>query len=245
MNCSDLVIYEYHFVNTAKTWSDAQQYCREHYTDLATIRNEEELLKLNRPSTFTGIAWIGMFDDPASWKGVMGKDANSWRWSVTGSTSTSLYQNWKSGEPNYNRANEECVFMDSGQWGDAACSDNKPFVCFTAQPGFKNYTFVSTGMSWENAQSYCRQRYTDLVMIEEESENTAVKDLNPSGQMWIGLYRQPWRWSDGSDSTFKNWIDTEPNNYGSQHCVAEKLGQKWIDNACTATYAFHCHRGKE
>ncbi|KAK7883839.1 hypothetical protein WMY93_026962 [Mugilogobius chulae] len=226
------VIYEYHFVNTAKTWSDAQQYCREHYTDLATIRNEEELLKLNRPSTFTGIAWIGMFDDPASWKGVMGKDANSWRWSATGTTSTSLYQNWKSGEPNYNRANEECVFMDSGQWVDAAVqltsllfvSQQEVGLCLVltlapaggqsmfspdsapagAQPGFKNYTFVSTGMSWENAQSYCRQRYTDLVMIEDDSENTAVKDLNPSGQMWIGLYRQPWRWSDGSDSTFKN-----------------------------------------
>uniref|UniRef100_A0A3B4AGX4 C-type lectin domain-containing protein n=1 Tax=Periophthalmus magnuspinnatus TaxID=409849 RepID=A0A3B4AGX4_9GOBI len=84
------LIYMYHFIDVAMTWTEAQQYCRQHYTDLATIHNTEDLDKLTRPSTYTGDAWIGLFDDVASWKGVMGNDSNSWRWSVTGTTSMDL-----------------------------------------------------------------------------------------------------------------------------------------------------------
>uniref|UniRef100_A0A8C6SMU3 C-type lectin domain-containing protein n=1 Tax=Neogobius melanostomus TaxID=47308 RepID=A0A8C6SMU3_9GOBI len=81
-----------------------------------------------------------------------------------------------------------CVFHSEG----SSSWDNCP----------KQYTYISTSKSWEDARSYCRQHYTDLAMIEDESENTAVAAVLVTNQWaWIGLYRQPWRWSDGSDST--------------------------------------------
>ncbi|KAJ0036199.1 hypothetical protein NQD34_004876 [Periophthalmus magnuspinnatus] len=126
----------YHFIDVAMTWTEAQQYCRQHYTDLATIHNTEDLDKLTRPSTYTGAAWIGLFDDVASWKGVMGNDSNSWRWSVTGTTSMGQFQNWYGGEPNNIGGNQECVFMYAGLWLDARCLLHLPFVCFTGKTFF-------------------------------------------------------------------------------------------------------------
>ncbi|KAK7883842.1 hypothetical protein WMY93_026965 [Mugilogobius chulae] len=84
------------------TWSDAQQYCREHYTDLATLENEEDMNKFIIPDGT--LDWIGLFDDPASWKGAMTSDSNSWRWSSTGTTNPGSYQNWASVQPSGSKA---------------------------------------------------------------------------------------------------------------------------------------------
>uniref|UniRef100_A0A3B3ZC39 C-type lectin domain-containing protein n=1 Tax=Periophthalmus magnuspinnatus TaxID=409849 RepID=A0A3B3ZC39_9GOBI len=113
-----VVIYTYHFIDVAMTWTEAQQYCRQHYTDLATIHNTEDLDKLTRPSTY--------------WR-FMGNDSNSWRWSVTGTTSTSQYQNWASGQPDYNSAVEKCLYMNSGLWFDGNCAVHLYFVSFTGE----------------------------------------------------------------------------------------------------------------
>ncbi|KAK7883835.1 hypothetical protein WMY93_026958 [Mugilogobius chulae] len=83
---------------------------------LSLYRCDNDLDRRSATSTYKGDAWIGLFDDTASWKGVMGNDSNSWRWSATGNTSTSQYQNWDTNEPNYSDAIEECVLMRNGFW---------------------------------------------------------------------------------------------------------------------------------
>uniref|UniRef100_A0A8C6WHQ0 C-type lectin domain-containing protein n=1 Tax=Neogobius melanostomus TaxID=47308 RepID=A0A8C6WHQ0_9GOBI len=112
--------------------------------------------------------------------------------------------------------------------------------------GPKQYTYISTSKSWEDARSYCRQHHTDLAMIKDKSENTAVAAVLVTNQWaWIGLYRQPWRWSDGSDSQFTNWGSGQPNNYaGNQHCVWEDNNHKWNDKPCSEKKKFVCHRGE-
>uniref|UniRef100_A0AAV2LW09 C-type lectin domain-containing protein n=1 Tax=Knipowitschia caucasica TaxID=637954 RepID=A0AAV2LW09_KNICA len=89
-----VIVYKY--INLKKTWDDAREYCREHHKDLATLENTEEVKKLQIP--FGHTAWIGLFDDPASWK-QMTSESNSWRWSSTGTTSPGQYQNWNNVQP--------------------------------------------------------------------------------------------------------------------------------------------------
>uniref|UniRef100_A0A3B4B6L7 C-type lectin domain-containing protein n=1 Tax=Periophthalmus magnuspinnatus TaxID=409849 RepID=A0A3B4B6L7_9GOBI len=131
--CSHLPFRRYHFINTPMTWPQAQQYCRQNYADLATFESMEEVQQL-QPTILYSWAWIGLFDDISSWKGVMGKEPNSWRWSATGDHSQSGYQVWSFGEPNYGYRFETCGVIDTnGEWQDQGCELLYGFVCFTGK----------------------------------------------------------------------------------------------------------------
>uniref|UniRef100_A0A3B4A387 C-type lectin domain-containing protein n=1 Tax=Periophthalmus magnuspinnatus TaxID=409849 RepID=A0A3B4A387_9GOBI len=117
--------YEYHYINLEKTWTDAQKYCRGYYTDLATIESAEDA---NRITLLVNWAWIGLTDDPASWRRVLTVDSNSWKWSATETTSPGGYQNFANLEPNNYNAAEWCVFVDGQSgWKDYYCSNKLHF----------------------------------------------------------------------------------------------------------------------
>ncbi|XP_060754230.1 L-selectin-like [Neoarius graeffei] len=97
------VPHRYHFVNENKTWSEAQTYCREKYTDLASINNMEEMIKLDHTlkKETAKQAWIGLQ------RGGTGK----WQWSLADQTfyrDRDTYRNWDSGQPG---GTEFCVLM--------------------------------------------------------------------------------------------------------------------------------------
>ncbi|KAK7883871.1 hypothetical protein WMY93_026994 [Mugilogobius chulae] len=201
------VYYEYHFISTGLTWSAAQQYCRLHYDDLATFTSMDDIQRVSRPSNYI-YAWIGLVDDTASWKGVMGNLSNSWVWSATGTTGG--YQGpWATEEPDFYSANNACVMMRNGLWTDDNCNTGSYcFVCFTGslKPGSKEYILVESLSSWSEALSFCREHYVDLAIIEDESDFNTVANLVTTNWVWIGLSRQPYRWSDNRISNFKIWI---------------------------------------
>lgn len=132
-SCSHLILRQYHYVNLPMNWADAQHYCRLKHIDLATIGSMDDMSRLKRPHMETSLAWIGLSDDPQSWKGVMGNDRNSWRWSATGTTSTTAYHQWAI-QPNNYGGKESCmqVYMD-GTWNDASCHDKIYFICYTGK----------------------------------------------------------------------------------------------------------------
>uniref|UniRef100_A0A3Q3GGY3 C-type lectin domain-containing protein n=1 Tax=Labrus bergylta TaxID=56723 RepID=A0A3Q3GGY3_9LABR len=120
---------EFHYINLKMNWTDAQQYCREKYTDLATI---ESMADNNRvkgtESTFT---WIGLHDDPLSWKGIGGNERNSWRWSSTGEFTERDKHNWRQSEPNSLYGQQHCVVMNSDtSLDDEDCNREFDFVCY-------------------------------------------------------------------------------------------------------------------
>ncbi|MGH0187228.1 UNVERIFIED_CONTAM: hypothetical protein FKN15_023731 [Acipenser sinensis] len=69
----------YTLIEELKTWTEAQQYCREHHTDLVSIKNaseNEEIVKKAQGKPF----WIGLFNEP-------------WKWSHQGDSYT--FHNWR------------------------------------------------------------------------------------------------------------------------------------------------------
>uniref|UniRef100_A0A8C2YXT0 C-type lectin domain-containing protein n=1 Tax=Cyclopterus lumpus TaxID=8103 RepID=A0A8C2YXT0_CYCLU len=87
--------------------------------------------------------------------------------------------------------------------------------------GPNRFVLISTKMTWTEAQSSCREHHTDLALVRNMEENQIVQSLNPI-EVWIGLFRDPWKWSDGSDSSFRKWNPPEPRKPGgsSETCVA-------------------------
>ncbi|PWA20582.1 hypothetical protein CCH79_00011466, partial [Gambusia affinis] len=235
-------VREFHYINTSKTWDEARQYCQEKYTDLAKIESNEDISRLSAPFSYSWV-WFGLRDDPKSWKDTMGSDANSWRWSTTGETGQTTYHTWSLGEPNYGGANEMCVVMTStGQWADRTCSLQKSFICFTKRSR-KEYVYITAQETWSSALTYCRTHHTDLAMIENEAENTEARNANPTtSEVWIGLYRVPWIWADGSQTLFRPWHFSLNNDAGKQHCGTENNVHQWADEDCSVRRPFICHR---
>ncbi|RVE63119.1 hypothetical protein OJAV_G00165250 [Oryzias javanicus] len=245
ISCSEFPLRQYYYVNQVLNWSDAQGYCREKYTDLATFDSMDDLNTLNADFSYTW-AWIGLHDDPAAWKTSMGNESNSWRWSATGQTSRTGFQLWDIYSPDYYEGLETCAAIaGGGLWSDSNCNAAYTFLCFNVtDQNMKNYIFVNETMSWSSAQEFCRENYTDLAMIENQEENTEAQDAKPSSSLvWIGLYREPWTWSDGSLSSFRNWYPSGLNNYdGNQHCVTENPEHEWADDLCSLKRTFVCQQ---
>uniref|UniRef100_A0A8C7XM47 C-type lectin domain-containing protein n=1 Tax=Oryzias sinensis TaxID=183150 RepID=A0A8C7XM47_9TELE len=112
-----------------------------------------------------------------------------------------------------------------------------------------NVTFVhiNTLMTWPVAQSYCREHYTDLASVRNSAENQKIMDLKPAGEdVWIGLAKTSWTWSNGSMTTFQYWSETEPNDQTAA-CVVVFFGNsgKWADARCEQLRPFICYEGKQ
>nr|XP_019958992.1 PREDICTED: macrophage mannose receptor 1-like isoform X5 [Paralichthys olivaceus] len=244
-SCSQFPQRQYRYVHLAMNWTSAQNYCREHHTDLATFESADDLQRLKADFSYEW-AWLGLRDDPRSWRETLGSDANSWRWSATNETSRTGYRPWNQGEPNAGGGLEMCVWMRAdGKWNDARCLEKSHFICYsvTNQKEHK-YHYIELLKTWFSARDFCRERYTDLAMIENNAEHHQVFSVKPAGiTAWIGLYREPWTWSDMSQSSFRNWKRTCPNNYlGNQFCVGENRLHEWNDLPCEEKYSFICHQ---
>ncbi|XP_070696447.1 C-type mannose receptor 2-like [Pempheris klunzingeri] len=228
--------------------TEAQSYCREQYTDLATIHSMKDVDILNNVANLSRMvysedsyrAWIGLYDD-----------LDSWRWSLS---NTSFYKygekefrRWASGEPNNEKGNERCTqIYHDGRWNDVNCDTPLKAVCFDVQGPNVTFVLINISLSWPEAQSYCREHHTDLASVRTMAENQRVKELlGPGEEVWIGLFRESWKWSDGSNSSFRYWSLYEPNNYyGNEMCVMADFGNsgKWEDWSCDKKTAFICYR---
>ncbi|XP_067308195.1 C-type mannose receptor 2-like [Pseudorasbora parva] len=231
---SECVQRQYHFINVNKTWTEAQRYCREKYTDLATVDNMNDMKELNKCVTDGG--------GPLVWIGLQRTSVNKWQWS---SGDPALYLNWGSGQPD---GTDECAFMRNGQWYNGTCSNSWTFICSSSNNMNTGLVFVNQTMNWRDAQSYCRQNHTDLVSVRNQNENQQIQkfinDSHISNEVWIGLFRDSWQWSDQKNFSFRNWSASEPNNFGgNENCAAinNNILRQWIDEPCERQYPFVCH----
>ncbi|KAK7131338.1 hypothetical protein R3I94_016467 [Phoxinus phoxinus] len=230
--------HQYHFVSESKTWTEAQRYCRQNYTDLATIDNMEEMNRLFKTvrGIYYGSAWIGLYDD-----------LNSWKWSLDNATSLGGFKSWYVQQPVNSGGQSLCVSMSYywGVWSEFSCYNTLPFICYDGRVNAStSYVFVYQSKTWHGAQSYCREHHTDLVSIRNEIENYRVQSLLSNYYtIWIGLYRTR-SWSDQSNSSFSNWRTGQPDNAGnSENCTAVSFSDSgnWTDENCSIALAFICY----
>ncbi|XP_042257510.1 secretory phospholipase A2 receptor-like isoform X2 [Thunnus maccoyii] len=115
------------------------------------------------------------------------------------------------------------------------------------------YHFVAQRMNWTEAQTYCRETYTDLVTIENtEDMNQLINTVSSAGnnsQVWIGLYRViDWKWSDGyrgSGAEYRNWGSQDPDFRVDALCVTTgNFSPSWYGDYCTDRRYFVCYKGK-
>ncbi|XP_058865199.1 C-type mannose receptor 2-like [Acipenser ruthenus] len=222
---ADNQIRKHVFVKTLKSWSEAQSYCREKHTDLATVRSQEEtqqLLNIAGASLITE-AWIGLYRD----------GTQNWQWS----NSEDVIYNWT--------AKLFCASINSvGRWEDRVCFEKNAFMCYNETSTItERYTLIEELKNWTEAQQYCREHHTDLVSIKNTSENEDLVKKAQGKPFWIGLFNEPWKWShQGDNYTFHYWSNEQPDNWGgNENCVEIMKSGEWNDCGCISQFPFFCY----
>ncbi|XP_026104413.1 CD209 antigen-like protein C isoform X2 [Carassius auratus] len=108
------------------------------------------------------------------------------------------------------------------------------------------YFFSSEKKSWIESRRYCRERGTDLIIINNREEQDFVKNICGSDHFWIGLtdieVEGRWKWVDGSTLTSGFWVSGEPNNQGTEEDCANTHSSGWFDTKCDSSVKWICEK---
>ncbi|KAK2894318.1 hypothetical protein Q8A73_016802 [Channa argus] len=225
--------HSYFYIKSGVPWADAQKYCRSKHTDLATIQNKKEVDKLNPTLNSQQYVWIGLH-----------ADTEAWRWSLENQDYYGKggggFRNWATGEPNDGGNYQVCVLMTTiGEWADELCTSKLAFICYNgSQITSSDFVLVKDLKTWTEAQLYCRDNYTDLASVRNQVENDEMKMLLTQ-KAWIGLYRNSWKWSDGSINSFSYWYPGAPVSTTAASCICAFYG-KWYNINCNSHFYFLC-----
>jgi hypothetical protein len=117
-----------------------------------------------------------------------------------------------------------------------------------AESAVTQYEYVSTSLTWQEAQANCVRLGGWLVTISSAEENAAVLALSSTGYRWIGLHdtisESHFQWvEDGSLPLYTNWNPGEPNNSGGdEDCTHMYNNGQWNDRTCSARSPSVCER---
>ena len=125
-------------------------------------------------------------------------------------------------------------------------------LCFLICTSEPIYHYIDDKVTWQDAQSYCRERHSDLATISNMRDNNITLDSitnSAENDVWIGLNNNnphgAWRWSGSSNASFYNWKEGEPNGDGKSlhnYCVEMTKDGRWNGVNCNYEQPFVCLR---
>lgn len=118
--------------------------------------------------------------------------------------------------------------------------------CLQTVDAVRHFTVVSQRKNWADAQSYCREKFTDLATIQDAASNAEAQQVAGRGKFWIGLFNTSWRWSLGNeDVSLKTWYTKwAPDEPSPGYCVTISAAGLWTVRDCSVQYKFVCYNGK-
>nr|XP_055056230.1 uncharacterized protein LOC129440737 [Misgurnus anguillicaudatus] len=131
----------------------------------------------------------------------------------------------------------DCIAKEAG----LGYGDRKPSVK-RLQNSTVEYHLINQLKMWKEAQQYCRDQYIDLVTIRNETEQELLTNLMYlSGGVWIGLFRDSWKWSDQSSLSSSNQLAVESLNGANENCATTNFNGNFEDWLCSTTFYFYCN----
>ncbi|XP_073724552.1 macrophage mannose receptor 1-like [Misgurnus anguillicaudatus] len=228
---SECIHRRYHYINMTMNWTEAQSYCREHYADLATVDNMNDMKQLMNQVNNSGN--IGV------WIGLNNIGVYKWKWSMGDPVN---YTNWESDL----NGQDNCVFMKFGKWHHQHCKQrDSTFICYNDK-----LVLINKSLSWSDALTYCRQYHVDLVSVDSEEIQRWVSVLVKKAstpEVWLGLRHScalgVWFWMNGQMVCYQNWV----NSTVDKSCDTVRSGavqsggdQRWISLPQTELRNFIC-----
>lgn len=117
------------FVNEMKIWKEAQSFCREHHTDLASVRNHAENEQIRMMLSQNQHTWIGL-------------NRKSWSW-TDGRFNPFTHWHTNNNEPNGDLSST-CVLIHQNQWEDRPCDTTLYFVCKQGEDKTTNQSNINS-----------------------------------------------------------------------------------------------------
>uniref|UniRef100_A0A3B1KBG3 C-type lectin domain-containing protein n=1 Tax=Astyanax mexicanus TaxID=7994 RepID=A0A3B1KBG3_ASTMX len=112
------------------------------------------------------------------------------------------------------------------------------------------YYVSSEYKSWSESRNDCRERGSDLVIINSREEQDFINLLRRLNTVWIGLSdgetEGDWKWVDGSELITGFWYPGEPNSYGDEDCGLYGYWSdpvnNWNDYPCNQQFFWICEK---
>ncbi|XP_064795166.1 uncharacterized protein LOC135515420 [Oncorhynchus masou masou] len=231
-NCSGKVTYsvkKYSLVPEKKNWTEAQEYCRQHYTNLSIIHTEEDWKAIQFSlGDFSGDVWIGLHRSGPTekWKWSDGEDFMFFNWENSFGLNPECY---------------DCVSSISSHWQPVDCAAQRQYMCQRVWHGNgtteKVYELMQEPKTQQDAVTDCRKiNGRELASICNQKEQEAVDEVS-TGKTWIGLQQKNklWNWSNGEP--FQQWEHT----MGGGNCVQLNSDRKWTPKDCSRQSIFLCY----
>ncbi|KAM9449572.1 C-type lectin domain family 4 member E-like [Clarias gariepinus] len=111
------------------------------------------------------------------------------------------------------------------------------------------YFISNESKSWTESRQDCRDRGTDLVIINSREEQEFIGKQLGTFEGWIGLSdmdtEKEWKWVDGTPLTTAFWAEGEPNDVGDEDCAVIFSAPNvtiWNDKKCYIKQPWICKK---